>query len=156
MATVMPPACSLHPRGFKSFCPIRSPGPSFGSLQNYWPPTKYSLVYENVMSLTSQLVGFAWGSLRLEAKVPPNSSPSKAKLNPDEPNLWLTVSSLPKASPPWVGVEMKLLLLSLCFVKKSCTWYHRTTGPGGCAAILCVGLTVLGHCHFWGALLFVV
>jgi hypothetical protein len=40
---------------------------------------------------------------------PPNSSLSKVRFNPNEPNLWLLASSsISKASPPHVGVEVSL------------------------------------------------
>jgi hypothetical protein len=59
-------------------------------------------------------VAFVW-----RRRLAPNSSLSNARLNPVEPNLRLSMSSLLKVSPPQVGVEKKLLLLSLCFVKKT-------------------------------------
>jgi hypothetical protein len=64
-------------------------------------------------------------------RLAPNSSPSRVRLNPDEPNLWLWASSISKASPPWIGVETKhlaivsgarllLLLLSLFTKRLAC------------------------------------
>jgi hypothetical protein len=50
--------------------------------------------------------------------LPPNSSPSKVRLNPDEPNPRLLVSSRLKVSPPRVRVEAKFLAFILAFCKK--------------------------------------
>jgi hypothetical protein len=87
-------------------------------------------------------------------RLTPNSSPSKAWLNPDEPNLWLSVSSLLKASPPWVGVEAKLFAYVIVFCKKVCTRYRCITHRDGCVTILPGGLMVLRRCRLWGVLLF--
>jgi hypothetical protein len=40
------------------------------------------------------------------------------------------VSSLPKESPPQVGVETELRSLLSLFAKKACAQYRRTTGHG--------------------------
>jgi hypothetical protein len=64
-----------------------------------------------------------WGLLELAFswrwRLTPNSSRSKVRFNPDELNLWFPVSSLPKASPPRVGVGVNLPSLLLpCFAKR--------------------------------------
>jgi hypothetical protein len=46
-------------------------------------------------------------------RLAPNSSPSKARFNPDEPNLQLSESSIPKASSLPVGVEASLEVLPM-------------------------------------------
>jgi hypothetical protein len=61
---------------------------------------------------------------------PPSSIPLKVRLNPDELNLRLLVSFTPKASPPQVRVEVKLLAFILAFCKKARTVVSFEAGDG--------------------------
>jgi hypothetical protein len=68
----------------------------------------------------------------------------KARFSPDEPNLRSMVSSVPKVSPPRVGVEASSFLV-VVIAKKVCVRQRRTTGHGNTPYELLLSYRVLPH-----------
>jgi hypothetical protein len=123
-----------------------SPEPSTIGLQSILPP--FNHLQNNLLHMkTMWNRGPSWRGLlevafAFSRRLSPNSSPSKVRLNPDEPNLWLSANSALKASPPRVGVEVKLLAFIIVLCKMACAIYHHAT------------LIVVRWCSFYVALPF--
>jgi hypothetical protein len=145
-----------------SFCPpvwtfARRPPSSFTPCKT-WP-----IILTDIRRCFESWAPASGGCLRWpfaqRRRLTPNSSPSEVRFNPDEPNLRPPVSSLPKLSPPRVGVESKhVSLLLSSFAKRLARGIAvqlvtvialaivRSITIPGCIAVLRTGLPVLGHC----------
>jgi hypothetical protein len=109
-------------------------------------------LYIGVVDSESDSWGLLEVALTWRQRLAPNSSPSKARFTPDEPNLWFLASSLPKASPPWVGVGVNLPSLVLpYFAKKAHTQYHHATDHSGWMTICVQAYQLWDAAPFLGA-----
>jgi hypothetical protein len=118
MVGAPPPSSSLRSRGDASLRAIDPSQPPSGGPGHLWLPAEhdeYSFYVMGGGGVSGIRKPDWWGSLWVPSarmrRLAANSSSSEASFNPDEPNLQLLVSSVPKASPPQVGVEASLGIL---------------------------------------------
>jgi hypothetical protein len=113
-----PPSCLqrllFYPPAWSSLIDLRCP--SFPAKQD----RSSFLTCESVIDPEARLVGSLEVALTWRRRLAPNSSPSKARFNPNEPNLRSLASSVSKESPPRVGVEASSVLVVIG--KKVCVW----------------------------------